>query len=203
MKKYGFLILIGFDQVTKALAFLTHTNIISKCGIGIQGIKSKGILFGFFTFSPCNRLLFTLLMAIDLFIIVSFFRFYIKEYRQNHLISVSFLLVTAGFAGNFLDGLILGYVRDFISVPIIESTNFSDIFIFTGISLLIIELATNRVFRFQWIKSESIRKERHLLALSFSRIIRDDFERTKSDLVRIKNFLVRSELTGTKNINRN
>jgi len=201
MKKYGFLILIGFDQVTKALAFLTHTNIISKCGIGIHGIKSKGILFGFFAVAPCNRVLFTLFMVIDLFIIVLFFRLYMKEYRQNRLISLSFLLVVAGFVGNFFDGLFLGYVRDFISVPIIESTNFSDLFIFTGIFLLIIELATNRVFKFQWIKPESIRREWHLLTFSFSSIVRDDFKRTKKDLTRISNFLIHTDPAVTKDIN--
>jgi len=202
MRKYGFLILLGLDQITKALVFSINPSTLFKWGLGTQGVKSKGILFGFFTFSPHNILLFTLFMAIDLFIIVLFFRFYMKEYRQNRLISISFLLVMAGFVGNFLDGLIFGYVRDFISVPIIESTNFSDIFIVIGILLLIIELATNRVFRFQWFKPESIRKEWHLLISSFSRIVRDDFKRTKSDLARIKNFLVHTDPTVTTDINR-
>lgn len=191
MKKHGFLILLGLDQITKSLTSLINPSILFKWGLGIECIKSKGILFGFFTFSPHNKSLFMLLMTIDLVIIVLFFRFYTKEYRQNRLISMSFLLVTAGFVGNFLDGLILGYVRDFIVVPVIGGTNLSDILIIIGILLLIIELTTNKVFRFSWLKPKSIRKEWDLLTSSFSRIVRDDFASTKSDLNRIMRFLVK------------
>ena len=60
--------------------------------------------------------------------------------RSFRLLRVSVILIIGGAAGNLIDRLVFGYVRDFIYVSLIDFPvfNFADICVTTGAALLIL-----------------------------------------------------------------
>jgi signal peptidase II len=184
MKKYSVPILLGIDQLTKSLVFLLSPTILLENGLGINCVKSKGFLWGLFASASYSRLTCTILVLIDIFIVVSFFRFYMEEYRKSSLISGAFSLIMAGLLGNLFDGIIFGFGRDFIAMPVLISTNFADIFIGIGLILLIVELIRGRAFKLIWSKSILLTDELRRAA-TFTHITRSDIKQTKDDFKKI------------------
>lgn len=188
MKRYSVPILLGIDQLTKSLVFLLSPTILFENGLGINCVKSKGFLWGVFASISYSRLTCTILVLIDIFIVVLFFRFYEKECRKSSLMSGVFSLIMAGLLGNLFDGIIFGFGRDFIAVPVLISTNLADIFIGLGLILLIVELIRSRAFKLVWSKSILLTDELKRAA-AFVHITRSDLEKTKHDFKRIWNVL--------------
>jgi signal peptidase II len=64
----------------------------------------------------------------------------IKSYRQKNLITAFILsIILAGAFSNIIDRLTLGYVIDFINIPLFTTFNLADIYITLGISYLILK----------------------------------------------------------------
>jgi len=184
MKRYRTLILLGIDQLTKSFVFLLNPSILFKNGLGIHCVKSKGFLWGIFASISYSRLVCTILVMIDIFIVVLFFRFYMEECRKSSLINGAFSLIMAGLLGNFFDGIIFGFGRDFIAVPVLISTNFSDIFIGMGLVLLIVELIRSRAFKLIWTKRILLMDELKRVAV-LVRITKSDLKETKDNLKKL------------------
>jgi len=184
MKRYSIPILLGIDQLTKSLVFLLSPTILFENGLGINCVKSKGFLWGLFASTSYSRLTCTILVLIDIFIVVSFFRFYMEEYRKSSLISGAFSLIMAGLLGNLFDGIIWGFGRDFIAMPVLISTNLADIFIGIGLILLIVELIKGRAFKLIWSKSILLTDELRRAA-TFTHITRSDLKQTKDDFKKV------------------
>jgi len=152
------------DQLTKwGSIFLPH-ELQLPLGLGILKLQSRGYLFGLFQFIHYNRLLLVLVVLLFLFIIQLFFRFYWQQFRRNCLSYSSFALILGGVIGNFVDGIIFGYVRDFIRIPFFHSTNLADVFILIGLIILSIEFLANRNFRSLLFKLKPWRTEVKILS---------------------------------------
>lgn len=121
--------IIIFDQLTKIFAgnYLTNNaiNIISNV-FSLSYVENKGVAFGLFSGRNVGIIIVTLLISI---LVIKLFlnALKLKEYKLCALFSMIF----AGFLGNFIDRIRLGYVVDFISLDIINFPvfNIADIFI--------------------------------------------------------------------------
>lgn len=121
--------IIIFDQLTKVFAgnYLTTNsiNIISNV-FSLSYVENKGVAFGLFSGRNVGIIIVTLLISI---LVIKLFlnALKLKEYKLCTLFSMIF----AGFLGNFIDRIRLGYVVDFISLDIINFPvfNIADIFI--------------------------------------------------------------------------
>lgn len=142
-------------------------------GFGLGYCGSKGYLFGLFMLTPYRRWLVVVIMLADLFIIQLFFRYYWLRFRRNRLTYISFSLIMGGFLGNFFDCIVFKYVRDFILLPFLRSTNLADSFIFVGVILLLLELWINKDFRKNLFKLKPLSQEYKLLSPLFKIPVQD------------------------------
>lgn len=145
-------------------------------GVGLSYCVSRGYLFGIFMICTYRRWLIILLMLIDLFILQLFFRFYWTAFRKNRLSDTAFSFIIGGFLGNLFDFILFKYVRDFITLPLIRSTNLADTFLFLGLLLLLIELWINKEFRKKWLKLKPLNQELELIYPLF-KILKEDFNK--------------------------
>lgn len=162
------------DQLSKLILMLCMghsavTNIESP-SIGFTYLKSNGFLFGIFLYIPYNRWLAIFMFAVIIWVIQLFFRFYWLKFRRNKPIYSSFAFIMAGFMGNAFDGIVLGYARDIIEIPILVATNLSDIFILIGVLLMFIEFIEDREFL------KSLPPKRNARGMM---IIKSEFEKTR------------------------
>ena len=102
-----FTILVSVDQLSKKFAFLEVCN--------------RGIAFGL---NIGNCMLFILVLLLVLF-------FAFREI--NKLVFVGLSAIFAGGFSNFLDRILLGCVRDFISIYKMPIFNIADVFITLGV----------------------------------------------------------------------
>lgn len=121
--------IIIFDQLTKVFAqnYLINNaiNIISNV-FSLNYVENRGVAFGLFSGRSVGIIIVTLLISI---LIIKLFlnSLWLKEYK----LCILFSMIFAGFLGNFIDRIRLGYVVDFISLDIINFPvfNIADIFI--------------------------------------------------------------------------
>jgi signal peptidase II len=67
----------------------------------------------------------------------------IKSYQQKKIINTFILtIILAGALSNIIDRVTLGYVIDFINIPLFTTFNLADIYITLGVSYLIIYTLT-------------------------------------------------------------
>ncbi|MBS3150452.1 signal peptidase II [Candidatus Woesearchaeota archaeon] len=108
------LLLIGLDQITKYMfGFVFNTG------------GAFGILKGFNVF-------FVIINIIILGVCVYYYR--LKKYR------IAILFLISGIAGNLIDRIYFGHVRDFIDVGFFPVFNMADSLNVIGITMLIILL---------------------------------------------------------------
>jgi len=113
MKKVLLIVLLIFlDQLTKFL---------------IPGITNTGAAFGIL---QEKNLLLIILSFIVLFGAVYY-------YRNYHDLRISILLIIAGTAGNLIDRLLFGFVRDFIDLRFWPVFNLADSYNVIGALLLV------------------------------------------------------------------
>lgn len=131
------------DQISKAICanWLTtlpeYTYVLIPDVFNLSYVENRGAAFGMLQ----NARVFFLIMTaiVSLFIIF----YLIREHKKLHfLIRFSLSLILAGALGNFIDRLILGYVRDMFSAVIINFAvfNVADSAITVGTVLLFMDL---------------------------------------------------------------
>lgn len=137
------LIIVGIiiDQVTKYVSFKTfdmHKDY--KCIPGLfrfSLVKNDGSAWGMFS----GKLWFLILITI---VALGFFIWLAKDFdfKDNAIFSASFVLILTGTLGNFIDRVILGYVRDFVTFDFISfpSFNFADMCLTIGVIFLSIDI---------------------------------------------------------------
>ncbi|WP_336775350.1 signal peptidase II [Paenibacillus sp. MMO-58] len=141
MLRYYIVALLAFlvDQVTKWIV-ATYMTIDQKVSfipglIGFTSIRNRGAAFGIL---QNQRLFFVVLTSIVLVGIVIYLR---KVYREKKLLSYGLALIFGGALGNFIDRAFNGEVVDMLEFQFIEYPvfNMSDVFIFTGVVIVIID----------------------------------------------------------------
>jgi len=120
MKKYFTIaiILIILDQISKFI-IKNYFNYSKNYGAAFGILQNKTILIVLLTFFA-----------------IGFIIYYTKIIKNN----LAKGLVFAGLIGNLIDRLTYGYVIDFIKISMWPSFNLADIFLVTGVILLIIKL---------------------------------------------------------------
>ncbi len=80
-----------------------------------------------------------LFVALTSLIIVGFTVFFLFKKERSWLFNISYILITVGGVGNLIDRIMLGYVRDFISISFFPAIfNVADICITVGVILLLV-----------------------------------------------------------------
>lgn len=134
-------ILIVIDQVTKSLiaanpAAWTNTEVIPGF-FYITYVKNTGAAW---SMMAGKRTLLSLVAAAAILVMI----YYMDKARREHnrLTSAALALMIAGAAGNLIDRLMLGYVRDFLNFYIFGYDfpvfNVADICLCVGVGLLIL-----------------------------------------------------------------
>jgi signal peptidase II len=117
------LTIIILDQLSKWLIFS-----FAKENIIIKKVKNTGAAFGMFKDS-------SIILGIIAILAIIFIIYYSKKAHKKEIIPLS--LILGGAFGNLIDRLIIGYVRDFISIWIWPVFNIADSAITIGALLLI------------------------------------------------------------------
>lgn len=129
------------DQITKVLVGIFFTlnqqMVMIENFFSIHYIENYGAAWSIFN----NKVDF--LILISLFFLFIIYRYmYSFKYNQRNNIAFGFLL--GGIAGNLIDRVFLGYVRDFVAFKIFSYHypifNLADTFIVVGVFLLIIAI---------------------------------------------------------------
>lgn len=129
------------DQITKVLIGIFFTLnqqlVMIENFFSIHYIENYGAAWSIFN----NKVDF--LILISLFFLFIIYRYmYSFKYNQRNNIAFGFLL--GGIAGNLIDRVFLGYVRDFVAFKIFSYHypifNLADTFIVIGVFLLIIAI---------------------------------------------------------------
>ena len=111
-------LIISFDQITKTFAS-SYFSITCNTGVAF------GINLPFGVFLP----------LIFLFLI-----FYLLLKEKDNIKRISFSFILAGGMSNLLDRIILGCVRDFITIRFFPSFNFADIAITLGVVIFLLNI---------------------------------------------------------------
>lgn len=134
------IILIIIDQLTKLIAFKNlEYDVTYKCVPGlfkVQLVKNTGAAFGILS---GKMWFFNIITVISLFI----FAFLMKEvnFAKASIFTVSLCMIISGTIGNFIDRVLLGYVRDFFTFDFVNFAvfNFADVCLTVGVVLLIFD----------------------------------------------------------------
>lgn len=108
------------DQVSKYLVQKSTMDYVKNVGVAF-GIKIPFILILTLIFIPI--IIYIACKELDL---------------NNKITKISVGLILAGALGNVIDRITKGFVIDFISVPFWPSFNFADIYISTGVLMIVI-----------------------------------------------------------------
>ena len=140
-KKTGFIALLALatDQIFKLMAEslleVNHSVSIIKNFFSLTIVHNYGVSWGMLNGKRFLIIIGTIIVMITVYYLM-------KDYRNNIKNNIAFGLLIGGMLGNFLDRLVLGYVRDFLDFYIFKYNypvfNIADICIVIGIILLII-----------------------------------------------------------------
>ena len=125
--------LVALDQATKSM-FESQKAILSDF-FAIKYSQNTGAAFGML--SGRNSLVAILNLAILL--LVMHYYYTVRKSKQV-LLKSGLVLLFAGAAGNLIDRLMLGYVRDFIAVWVWPTFNLADAFSTVGAALIAVHL---------------------------------------------------------------
>lgn len=140
----GILLMILFiviDQVTKMVAFKYFSLLQTyKCIPGlfrISLVENTGGAWGLLN----GKMWFLISVTI---VSLGLFAYLMKDFnlKTNTMYSVCLILIISGTIGNFIDRIVLGYVRDFLTFDFISfpSFNFADMCMTIGVILLMFEI---------------------------------------------------------------
>ena len=149
-RKYGGIFMLSIIVILAVVALDQITKIICAGSLGLgEGIDIiKGVLS--ITYVENRGAAFGILQNAQAFFIIATILacgalayFMIREYSKMHtLMRISLALIFAGALGNFIDRVILGYVRDMIYFELINFPvfNIADSAICVGAAILIIDV---------------------------------------------------------------
>lgn len=130
------ILLILIDQISKLIIskYLINSNIILiPRFLMFSYIKNYGAAFGILE----GKRIFFIIVTV----IVSSYLIYELLKSNNKFNIISLVLIISGVLGNFIDRVLLGYVRDFISFSIFDPIfNIADSFIVIGVIIYIISM---------------------------------------------------------------
>ena len=111
------LIVIGIVLIDQISKFLVN-----------DFVKNTGLAFGLFTgYNFLHIFLILIITAVLIYFLINS-----KDYAVY-----GFSFLVGGSLGNLIDRIMLGYVRDFITISVWPSFNFADIFNVIGVIILI------------------------------------------------------------------
>lgn len=125
------LILIIFDQLTKWIAVRVLGNgqsiTLIPGVLELTLVKNRGAAFGILQ----NAQVFFFLITAAAFFAIGFVLLRLPAQTRFHPVRICLLMILAGAAGNFIDRIMLSYVRDFIYFSLIDFPvfNVADIYI--------------------------------------------------------------------------
>lgn len=130
-----------FDQITKILiSIFLNVNekvVVIKNFLWAYYVENDGAAWSILS----NKQNLLILLSIIALVIIYRYMYNFKKNKRNNL---AFGFIIGGIFGNLIDRIFLGYVRDFISIKVIEYYypvfNFADSFIVIGVLLLIIAI---------------------------------------------------------------
>lgn len=127
-----FFLLLILDRIFKIILM---NNLLNNIGIKnilfFEFYKNYNLAFGI------NLNNYIIIIFSIIFFILLIYLFYDKK-RIN-----GFLFIGIGFISNIFDRIIYGYVIDYINILNINVFNLSDLFIITGVIILLINLLKN------------------------------------------------------------
>ena len=132
------ILIVALDQISKVLTTryfdLGEVKTILPEILSFTYVKNEGAAFGILQ----GARVFFLIMTIIVFFGVLYY--IIKTHPHSRLEKWALAFMSGGAAGNFIDRLCLGYVRDFILVDFIEFPvfNVADCFVCIGAGLYIL-----------------------------------------------------------------
>jgi len=132
----GILLLILIDQISKLIIskYLVNSNfILIPKFLMFTYIKNFGAAFGIL---EGKRIFFIIIT-----VIVSSYLIYELIKSKEKFNTLSLVLIISGILGNFIDRVVFGYVRDFISFGIFNPVfNLADSFIVIGVIIYVINM---------------------------------------------------------------
>jgi len=145
---------IAIDQITKYLAFrYLDYGREYKCIPGLfrfELVKNPGAAWGILA----NQLWFFIVITIIALVFLGYLAKYF-DIKENSLFSASYILITTGTLGNFIDRILYnGEVRDFITFDFMSfpSFNFADMALTVGVFFLAVDILFGQSGA-TWIKS--------------------------------------------------
>ena len=136
--------LLFVDLITKAWAYSAlvqqKTFFLKIIRINYLPGGNTGIAFGFLGNTEIAMTVVTILTAL---MIAGLFVLYFTFFKRNRPAQICLAVIAAGAIGNFIDRVVLGYVRDFIDVTPLGFgiCNLADFYItFGAVALLIVIL---------------------------------------------------------------
>ncbi len=165
------LALLFVDLVTKAWAYAVSVQ-QSSYFLGFIKLNylpggNTGIAWGMFGSSEAAMVVITVLTAL---MIVGIAAVFFTVFKKNIPARICLAVIEAGAIGNFVDRVVLGYVRDFVDVSPIGFgiCNFADFFItFGAVALFIVLIFVGKDALFplgKWRKVRLEEKEKERLA---------------------------------------
>lgn len=138
---FTFVVLLAADQASKAAAvrgLAQGPKVLISGVLELLYIENHGAAFGILQGAKFFFLFISL--AVLLFIALIYGR--IPDERKYIPFRVTLVMAAAGAAGNLMDRMMLGYVRDFIYFSLIDFPvfNVADICVTCGVALLIVLL---------------------------------------------------------------
>ena len=133
-----FLFIIAFDQISKIMITSSFSegqgvNVLEGI-LNFTYVKNKGAAFGMLQGARVFFIVITVVAVVAAII------YLVKTRPSSHLERTAICFLAGGAIGNFIDRLVLGYVRDFISVEFIDFPvfNVADCFVCIGAGLYIL-----------------------------------------------------------------
>jgi len=142
-----FLVSLTLDQISKYIVqtemVLYQSITISENFFHITYILNKGAAFGLFSNSS-ESFRTPFFIAVSIIAISGLLYFFIAFAKESRLSQIALALILSGAAGNLVDRIYLGFVRDFIDFHWYDihwpAFNFADTSICIGTGLLILNL---------------------------------------------------------------
>ena len=133
-----FLLIIVFDQITKVMITsslsLGESRTIIKGILDFTYVENRGAAFGMLQGARVFFIILTVLVVAALIV------YLVKMRPSSPLEKTALSFLAGGAIGNFIDRLVLSYVRDFIEVTFIDFPvfNIADCFVCIGAGLYIL-----------------------------------------------------------------
>ena len=143
-----FLSVIGLDQIAKALTDGMEAAEIIRDILYFKSVHNTGAAFSMLGGVEWAKTFFIVLTVVA----VALGTVYLFVNRKSSLwLDLSIVLIIGGAIGNFIDRVVLGYVRDFIFVTFFANFNVADAAITVGAVMLVLFflfIDKDAVFRF-------------------------------------------------------